>query len=331
MAVVTKVNINPPNGFVRHPERFRAYRAARRARSQTRVVLRDREHRKRQSRRFHLRQSERHALGPGTGGPGAITTVDDGGRRSRPASPRTRHRPMLYAANDSCRHRSTSSTAPARRSPATADSRRQAHRRGRPCPVQRGRHRRQRLCHLRVARSYSADNGDRRPRRRRRVQRERGPAEHDRRRAARVALRRRAAPASFGKFGGDLLVGNFSSEDSVINAFNPMTDAFVGSIAIDPGAGQSTGGLWDLTFGVSGANGSPNVLYFTDGIDGETAGLFGALRSSLSLRPGRWWPLVLPASPSRAIADRARAPRWPSERIGDAYREGRLGAAFFVS
>jgi uncharacterized protein (TIGR03118 family) len=99
------------------------------------------------------------------------------------------------------------------------------------------------------------------------------------------------APASFGKFGGDLLVGNFSSEDSVINAFNPMTDAFVGSIAIDPGAGQSTGGLWDLTFGVSGANGSPNVLYFTDGIDGETAGLFGAI--TVVPEPSTWAMVAL--------------------------------------
>ncbi len=28
---------------------------------------------------------------------------------------------------------------------------------------------------------------------------------------------------------------------------------------------------------VRGSNGSPDVLYFTDGINGETAGLFGAI------------------------------------------------------
>src|SRR5208282_4777877 len=70
------------------------------------------------------------------------------------------------------------------------------------------------------------------------------------------------APTTFGKFGGDLLVGNFSFQDSVIDAFNPMTDAFVGSIAVNPGAGQWAGGLWDLTFGGGGSNGSPNTLYF---------------------------------------------------------------------
>jgi len=63
------------------------------------------------------------------------------------------------------------------------------------------------------------------------------------------------APASFGRFGGDLLIDNFSYADSVINAFNPATGAFVGSIAIDPGAGQSAGGLWDLTFSAGGKDG----------------------------------------------------------------------------
>ncbi len=47
-------------------------------------------------------------------------------------------------------------------------------------------------------------------------------------------------------------------------------------IPIDPGAGNTSGGLWDLIFG-SGGTGSPNTLYFTDGINGETAGLFGAI------------------------------------------------------
>jgi uncharacterized protein (TIGR03118 family) len=85
------------------------------------------------------------------------------------------------------------------------------------------------------------------------------------------------APSSFGEFGGDLLVGNFSFDDSEINAFNPTTGAFIGSIAINAGAGNTAGGLWDLTFGNGGSGGSPNDLYFTDGIDGETAGLFGVL------------------------------------------------------
>ena len=61
------------------------------------------------------------------------------------------------------------------------------------------------------------------------------------------------APAGFGAFGGDLLVGNFAFGESEINAFDAKTGAFEGTIAIDPGAGNTPGGLWDLTFGVGGA------------------------------------------------------------------------------
>jgi uncharacterized protein (TIGR03118 family) len=68
------------------------------------------------------------------------------------------------------------------------------------------------------------------------------------------------APTTFGKFGGDLLVGNFSFFNSEINAFNPVTDAFEGSISINDGAHNAPGGLWSLVFG-SGGSGSPNTLY----------------------------------------------------------------------
>ena len=86
------------------------------------------------------------------------------------------------------------------------------------------------------------------------------------------------APAGFGQFGGDLLVGNFSFASSVINAFDAVTGAFQGSIAIDVGPGNSSGGLWALMFGSGAGNGGDaNTLYFLDGINGETAGLFGAV------------------------------------------------------
>ena len=85
------------------------------------------------------------------------------------------------------------------------------------------------------------------------------------------------APSSFGEFGGDLLIGNFSFAFSEINAFDPTTLAYEGTIPIDPGPGNSPGGLWALTFGNGGNGGSPNVLYFTDGINGESDGLFAAI------------------------------------------------------
>jgi uncharacterized protein (TIGR03118 family) len=84
------------------------------------------------------------------------------------------------------------------------------------------------------------------------------------------------APAGFGQFGGDLLVGNFSFGNSFITALDPLTFAFLGKIMIDVG-GNTPGGLWFIGFGQGGNNGSPNTLYFTDGINGETGGLFGAI------------------------------------------------------
>jgi uncharacterized protein (TIGR03118 family) len=89
------------------------------------------------------------------------------------------------------------------------------------------------------------------------------------------------APSSFGPFGGDLLVGNFSFVASEINAFNPITGMFEGTIPIDVG-NHMPGGLWFLGFGSGSINnngGSPDTLFFTDGIDGEMHGLFGAINA----------------------------------------------------
>jgi uncharacterized protein (TIGR03118 family) len=83
------------------------------------------------------------------------------------------------------------------------------------------------------------------------------------------------APADFGPFSGDLLVGNFSFIASEINVFDSNGN-FVGTIPINVGS-QMPGGLWALEFGTGGMNGDPNTLFFNDGIDGETHGLFGAI------------------------------------------------------
>lgn len=84
------------------------------------------------------------------------------------------------------------------------------------------------------------------------------------------------APAGFGPFGGDLLVGNFSYVDSGINVFDPSSGPLEGIIPINDG-GQLPGGLWDLTFGNTGNDGSPDTLYFTDGLNDQTDGLFAAI------------------------------------------------------
>jgi uncharacterized protein (TIGR03118 family) len=102
------------------------------------------------------------------------------------------------------------------------------------------------------------------------------------------------APMSFGKFGGDLLVANFSfakGVSDVINAFNPVTDALVGSIDVNPGANNTPGGLWSIVFGGSGDDGNPNTLFFTDGINSEKDGLFGSIVAAPE--PSTWAMMLL--------------------------------------
>lgn len=84
------------------------------------------------------------------------------------------------------------------------------------------------------------------------------------------------APPGFRRFSNHLLVGNFSFLHSEINAFDPTNGKLHGTIPIDTG-GHRAGGLWAIDFGVGGNNGSPDVLYFSDGINGEANGLFGAI------------------------------------------------------
>jgi len=84
-------------------------------------------------------------------------------------------------------------------------------------------------------------------------------------------------PPGFRRFSNDVLVGNFSFKHSEINAFIPSNGKLHGTIPIDTG-GLSAGGLWAIEFGVGGNNSSPDVLYFADGIEGETHETAGALR-----------------------------------------------------
>jgi uncharacterized protein (TIGR03118 family) len=85
------------------------------------------------------------------------------------------------------------------------------------------------------------------------------------------------APASFGIFGGALLVGNFGEGNPSIHAFNPTTGAFLGTLQDESGNGIVIDELWDLKFGNGGSGGDPNFLYFAAGIGEEEHGLFGKL------------------------------------------------------
>ena len=83
------------------------------------------------------------------------------------------------------------------------------------------------------------------------------------------------APADFGRFSNDLLVGNFG--DGRINAYSWEGDHFHGQLHGPDGQPFSIDGLWALRFGNGGAAGSTNNLFFTAGINGEADGLFGSL------------------------------------------------------
>ena len=85
------------------------------------------------------------------------------------------------------------------------------------------------------------------------------------------------APASFGQFAGYLLVGNFG--DGRINAFNLLTDTFVGQLLRLNGSELTIDGLWGLTVGNDGSAGSSNKLYFSAGPNGEADGLFGVIET----------------------------------------------------
>jgi uncharacterized protein (TIGR03118 family) len=95
------------------------------------------------------------------------------------------------------------------------------------------------------------------------------------------------APADFGRFSGDLLVGNFG--DGRIHAFDPETFEAVGLLHSASGRPIQIDGLWALQFGhgttATSANGLTTTLFFTAGPADEDHGLFGSI--TLTQPPGR--------------------------------------------
>jgi uncharacterized protein (TIGR03118 family) len=87
------------------------------------------------------------------------------------------------------------------------------------------------------------------------------------------------APAVFGQFSNDLLVGNFGN--GTINAFDPSTGAFLGTITGANGNAVVNNNLWALEVRPNGgASSNPNALYFDAGINGQADGLFGEITSA---------------------------------------------------
>ena len=86
------------------------------------------------------------------------------------------------------------------------------------------------------------------------------------------------APGNFGDFSGDLLVGNFG--DGRINAYDPDTGDYHGTLKQPRGGFVEIEGLWGLAFGNGFAAGPTNVLFFSAGPDDEEHGLFGSITAT---------------------------------------------------
>jgi uncharacterized protein (TIGR03118 family) len=85
------------------------------------------------------------------------------------------------------------------------------------------------------------------------------------------------APNGFGKFGRDLLVGNFG--DGRIHAYRLRNGRFDGTLLSGRRKPITIDGLWGLRFG-NGVTGARNALLFSAGPDGEAHGLLGELRKA---------------------------------------------------
>jgi uncharacterized protein (TIGR03118 family) len=96
------------------------------------------------------------------------------------------------------------------------------------------------------------------------------------------------APASFGVFSNDLLIGNFG--DGIINVYDPKTFAFQGQLMDVNGKPLSYPALWELlpagttvtgTTSVSG--GTAGTVYFTSGLSAsQNHGLFAGIANTVT-------------------------------------------------
>lgn len=87
------------------------------------------------------------------------------------------------------------------------------------------------------------------------------------------------APNDFGRFSGDLLVGNFGN--GKIHAYKETASGWTldGTLRRPNGNPVVIDGLWGIAFGNDGPAGEHNELYFAAGPDDEAHGLFGYIEA----------------------------------------------------
>jgi len=84
-----------------------------------------------------------------------------------------------------------------------------------------------------------------------------------------------APPDGFGRFSGDLLVGNFG--DGTIHAFDPVTGALAGTVSNNDGSPIVIDGLWGIAFGNGLFIQPTNTLFYAAGPNDELEGLYGRI------------------------------------------------------
>jgi len=87
------------------------------------------------------------------------------------------------------------------------------------------------------------------------------------------------ASANFGAFSNDILIGNYA--DGAINAFDPATGQFLGSLKDGNGTPIANQQLHSIVFG-DGSAGAADTLYLTAAPAGGTSGIFAAVTVNMS-------------------------------------------------
>ncbi|MFM0075137.1 TIGR03118 family protein [Paraburkholderia sediminicola] len=83
------------------------------------------------------------------------------------------------------------------------------------------------------------------------------------------------APGNFGRFSGDILIGNFG--DGTINAFDPASGQSFGTVNLSNGTTFVQPGLWGIAFGNGLDNQPTNTLFFAAGPNDEANGVYGRI------------------------------------------------------
>jgi uncharacterized protein (TIGR03118 family) len=84
------------------------------------------------------------------------------------------------------------------------------------------------------------------------------------------------APATgFGTFSSMLLVGNFG--DGTVNAYDPGTGSFAGTLSDSTGAAITQNGLWGIAFGNDALSQPGTTLFYAAGPNAEAGGAYGRI------------------------------------------------------